>query len=122
MPRPHRSDFGSWVERYIHAWNTNDRGDIGALFADDAVYLTSPLAGPWNGREHIVESWLEIKDEPGSWKFTYDVIAVDGNLGVVQGRATYFDPQVAYGNLWLIRLTGDGRCTSFTEYWTKENR
>jgi uncharacterized protein (TIGR02246 family) len=116
------SDFASWVERYIHAWNTNEPADIGSLFTDDAVYLTGPLDAPWQGRDRIVESWLEIKDEPGAASFAYDVIAVDGALGVVEGRATYFEPPVEYGNLWLIRLAPNKQCERFTEYWVKAAR
>jgi uncharacterized protein (TIGR02246 family) len=114
-----RSEISSWVDRYVHAWNNNDPGEIAGLFTEDAVYLTGPLDAPWTGRDQIVEEWLRIKDEPGTTSFTYDVIAVDGDLGVVQGRATYVEPPLEYGNLWLVRLAPDGRCNHFTEYWMK---
>jgi uncharacterized protein (TIGR02246 family) len=115
-----RSDVSSWVDRYIRAWNTNDANEIGELFTEDAVYLTGPFDAPWEGRQWIVDQWLEERDEPGTTSFSYEVIAVDGDLGVVQGRATYVDPPVVYGNLWLIRLAADGRCSHFTEYWMKK--
>ena len=111
--------MSAWVERYIRAWNTNDPDEVAGLFTDDAVYLTGPLDIPWNGKDRIVEGWLEAKDEPGTTSFTYEVIAVDGELGVVQGRARYLEPPAEYGNLCLIRLAPDGRCSQFTEYWMK---
>jgi uncharacterized protein (TIGR02246 family) len=87
-----RSEISSWVDRYVRAWNSNDPGEIAGLFTEDAVYLTGPLDAPWTGRDQIVEEWLRIKDEPGTTSFTYDVIAVDGDLGVIQGRASYVEP------------------------------
>jgi uncharacterized protein (TIGR02246 family) len=120
MEQLNRSDVSSWVDRYIRAWNSNDASDIGELFTDDAIYLTGPFDAPWEGRRRIVDQWLEERDEPGTTSFSYEVIAVDGDLGVVQGRATYVEPPVVYGNLWLIRLAADGRCSHFTEYWMKK--
>ena len=38
-------------------------------------------------------------------------------LAIVTGVTAYSDPPQAYSNLWVIRLTGDGRCSEFTEWW-----
>ncbi|RDI31831.1 hypothetical protein [Lentzea flaviverrucosa] len=35
---PNREIVENWVERYVHAWSTSDRGDIEALFTNDAEY------------------------------------------------------------------------------------
>ena len=59
-----------WVAGYIAAWESNDPAQIGALFTDDAVYLTSPDAEPRRGRDAIVAGWLEDLDEPGTWSGT----------------------------------------------------
>jgi uncharacterized protein (TIGR02246 family) len=115
-----RSDVSSWVDRYVRVWNTNDANEIGELFTEDAVYLTGPFDTPWEGRQVIVDQWLKERDEPGTTSFSYEVVAADGDLGVVQGRATYVEPPAVYGNLWLIRLTANGRCSHFTEYWMKK--
>ena len=120
MEQLNRSDVSVWVDRYIRAWNSNDATDIGELFTDDAIYLTGPFDAPWEGRQRIVDQWLEERDEPGTTSFSYEIIGVDGDLGVVQGRATYVEPPVVYGNLWLLRLAPDGRCSHFTEYWMKK--
>jgi uncharacterized protein (TIGR02246 family) len=120
MEQLNRSDVAAWVDRYIRAWNSNDATDIGDLFTDDATYLTGPFDDPWEGRQRIVDQWLEERDEPGTTSFSHEVIAVDGDLGVVQGKATYVEPPAVYGNLWLIRLAANGRCSHFTEYWMKK--
>ena len=46
------------------------------------------------------------------------MLAVDGDLAVVQTEVFYERPQRGFRNLWLVRLGADGRCTSFEEwYW-----
>src|SRR6266496_4778605 len=104
-----------WVDAYVRAWESNDASDIGALFTDDASYYTAPFRKPWTGRKGIVEGWLKRKDEPGDWKFRFEVMAIADGLGVVRGWTAYSD--VRYSNLWIIRLADDGRCQEFTEWW-----
>jgi hypothetical protein len=112
-----RSDVAAWVDRYIEAWGTNDPGQIGALFTDDARYYTAPHREPWTGRDTIVREWLGRKDEPGDWEFRYEVLGVDGSLGFVRGWTTYHTDDPDYANLWTIRLEPDGRCSEYTEWW-----
>lgn len=109
--------FEQWLGGYIRAWGSNDPKDIGRLFTEDAEYFTSPWREPWRGRPGIVEGWLDRKDEPGTWSFESEVVAVDGDLGVVRGVTRYNDPDPDYVNLWLIRLDDAGQCREFTEYW-----
>jgi hypothetical protein len=49
-----------------------------------------------------------------------DILAVDGPTAVVRAEVRYGDPpRQEYRDLWVIRLTDDGRCTWFEEwpYW-----
>lgn len=105
-----------WVAGYVAAWESNDPEQIGALFSDDAVYLTSPDAEPRRGREQIVAGWLEDLDEPGTWTFDWKLLHEDEGFVVVQGRTEY-PAEKDYVNLWIIRLDGDGRATEFTEWY-----
>jgi uncharacterized protein (TIGR02246 family) len=113
-------DVRRWVEGYIRAWESNDPVDIGSLFTDDARYFPEPYREPWQGREAIVAGWLDIKDEPGTYSFRHEILAVAGDAGFVRGWTNYTDPPKDYHNLWVIRLTPDGRCTEFTEWWMLE--
>ena len=108
-------DIEDWVRRYIDAWESNEPQDIGELFADDARYYTAPHRQPWTGREAIVDGWLDRKDEQGEWRFSWEVLGVDEDLGFVKGVTTYQDGD--YSNLWVIRLDEEGRASEFTEYW-----
>ncbi len=107
-----------WLQGYVRAWETNDAEDIGRLFTDDARYYTAPHRGPWAGRKAIVEGWIGRKDDPGTWDFRHEILAVAGDLAFVRGWTGYpdHDPP-AYSNLWVIRLAEDGRCSEFTEWW-----
>ena len=104
-----------WINAYVRAWNSNDPDDIRALFTENATYYTAPFRPPWQGREDIVEKWLERKDEPGETTFDWRPVAVTGDVAVIQGTTTY--PDQTYSNLWVIRLDDDGRASEFTEWW-----
>jgi hypothetical protein len=110
------SEVETWVDRYMWAWSTNDPGDIGDLFTEDARYYTAPHREPWVGRQGIVAGWIGRKDDAGTWKFRYEVLGIDGDTGFVRGWTEYSD-DVDYSNLWVIRLADDGRCSEFTEWW-----
>ncbi|MFI5255454.1 MAG: nuclear transport factor 2 family protein [Candidatus Limnocylindrales bacterium] len=112
-----RAAAHAWVERYVRAWTSNEPAEIGALFTSEAVYRPTPMAQGWHGRDVIVAGWLERKDTPGNWQFEFEVLAVDGDLGVIRGRTTYVKPSITYENLWLVRFDRVGRATEFIEYW-----
>ena len=109
-----------WVAGYVRAWNSNDPDDIAALFTEDARYLTEPHAEAWEGRDRIIQGWLEAKDEPGETSFEFDVLAIDGDLALVKGETTYKTPPRKYSNLWELRLEADGRAAEFVEWWMKQ--
>ncbi|MFN2524768.1 MAG: nuclear transport factor 2 family protein [Actinomycetota bacterium] len=112
-----RERFDGWVKRYLKAWNSNERADIEDLFAAEGAYFTEPYAEPWRGREEIVAGWLKQEDEPGDTNFSYEVIAADGDLGIVRGTTDYKSSGKSYSNLWLVRLDDDDRALEFVEYW-----
>ena len=77
---------------YERAWNSNDPAEIGALFADDARYLTAPFDEPRAGREAIVAGWLEDRDEPGDFAFEWQPLLETPELTVVTGTTAYVAP------------------------------
>jgi len=116
-----RADFEQWLERYRGAWTTDDPQQIGALFTEDATYSPWPFSKPWEGREAIVGKWVERGDSKDPWRFDSELVAVEGDTGVVKGLTTYpahdDQPEDAYSNIWVIRLEPDGRARSFAEWW-----
>ncbi|GAA1778268.1 YybH family protein [Agromyces lapidis] len=106
----------NWIAGYLRAWTSNAPDDIGALFTDDAVYLTAPDAEPRRGRAAIVAGWVEDADTPGEWSFDWHVVHEASDLAVVQGRTEY-PAERDYLNLWVIRFAPDGRAGEFTEWY-----
>lgn len=105
-----------WLQGYLDAWSSNDPDQIKGLFTEDAQYFTEPYAEPWQGRDGIVEGWLDSADEPGSFTFDWTPVSITPEVSVVQGTTRYTDGPT-YSNLWVIRLTDDGLAHEFTEWW-----
>ena len=112
-----RSDLTRWVDGYLAAWASNDPERIAALFTDDAVYLPEPYAHGWQGVAAIVAGWLARKDEPGSFTFRWEPVAVEGDVAVIRGETRYLDPPAVYSNVWVIAFGPGGRCREFREWW-----
>jgi len=114
--------IAAWVERYVRAWETNDPAAIGNLFAEHALYFPTPDAEPWRDRGGIIAGWLERQDEPGTWVFRYQVLAVAVDLAFVRGWTRYNEPLSDFSNLWVIRFDADGQCVEFTEWWMEHGQ
>jgi hypothetical protein len=121
-----RQGLARWLDRYVEAWRTYDRGAIGDLFSDDAEYRYSPSEEPLRGRGAVVESWLDDPDEPGTWEARYEPFAVDGDACVATGESTYRNEDGAvdriYDNCFVMRFDEGGRCRSFTEWYRERPR
>lgn len=111
--------FDSWLQGYIRAWHTNDRKDIGGLFAEHARYYTGPFDEPWQGREAIISEWINRQDDFRNVCFRYEILAVTGNVGIMRGWTTYLRPPREYSNIWLVHFNEQGQCTEFTEWWVE---
>jgi ketosteroid isomerase-like protein len=123
------ADVQRWLDRYVEAWRTYDPAAIGELFSEDAEYRYHP----WDsgeqvvvGREAIVASWLDERDEPGSWTATYLPWLVAGDAAVAVGVSRYRGAdrgavEREYHNVFLCRFDADGRCREFTEHFMRRD-
>jgi len=114
-----RASVQAWLDTYIRAWRTYDPALIGSLYAEDAIVRFSPFDEPVEGRDAIVEGWLEDKDEPDSWKASYRPIAIDGNTAVVNGRTQYVgdEGEWEYDNIFVLEFNDDGQVVNFCEWY-----
>ncbi len=118
-----RETLQVWLDKYVEAWRTYDPAQIGDLFSEDALYLYSPFdeQNPLRGREAIVADWLKTPDAAGSWEAHYTPVAVEGNVGVAQGRTRYFTPDGTvkreFDNIFVLHFNEEGRCARFTEWF-----
>jgi ketosteroid isomerase-like protein len=119
--------LSDWIDRYEHAWRSNDAGQIADLFTEDAAYRWHPWEAPDEGaksRDGIVEEWLKDPDDPSGWTMEFEPVAVNGELGVVKGVTRYAaadgKPARIFHNVFLVRLADDGRCRDFVEYFMEQ--
>lgn len=122
-----KAQAARWLERYVEAWKTYDRGPIEELFTEDVEYRYHPYdEEPVRGRDAVVNSWFENRDEPNSYEAHYEPIAVDGNRVVATGTSTYLEPDGSvkrvYDNCFLMRFADSGRCSQFTEFYMERPR
>ena len=120
-----RAGFREWLQRYVDAWRLNDPVAIGDLFSADVRYAYDPFDEALVGRPAVVASWLENRDEPGSWQADYDVLAIDGDVFVAHGRTRYLtDDRAAvdreFANVFVTRFDDEGRCREFTEWYMRK--
>lgn len=97
--------------------------DVEALFSDDARYRYHAYDEPIVGRTAIADSWLDDLDTPGSFDASYECFAVDGDAAVAIRASTYFNASGkvdrVYDNVFGLRFDAGGRCSDFTEWYTK---
>lgn len=109
------------MEAYERAWRTPGTGSLEVLFTADATYRMSPYAQPATGLAAIGELWeRERQGAEEKFEMSHEIVAVDGDTGVVRVDVRYEAPSPAeYRDLWIVRLDADGRCRAFEEwpYW-----
>jgi hypothetical protein len=112
-----RAQLADWVKRYERAWREPGTGALDDLFAPEASYSTAPYVEPHHGLESIREMWDEERNPGEEFSIESEVIAVEGDVGVVRLTVDYRKPRERqYRDLWVIRLDGEGRCSEFEEW------
>jgi ketosteroid isomerase-like protein len=111
-----------WIEDYADAWRRGDDEVIAELFAEGAVYRSSPFRPPTVGREAIRQYWRESTSTQEDLKLTFGQPVVHGNRVVVEWWAVMTDDgkDVTLPGCLLLRFASGGRCAELREYWHLE--
>jgi hypothetical protein len=110
---PSASDITNWIEKYVHAWRTNDVADIAALFTPDAEYSETPYETLWVGQEAIVKGWQSRWVwQKGGWSFEWEIVESNRESAIIAGVGTYAELGV-FDNVWTVTFADDGRCKRF---------
>jgi ketosteroid isomerase-like protein len=115
-----RAAVGRWLAGYEAAWRSPGTGGLDRLFTEDVTYRQSPYEEPAVGLDAVRRMWDAERAGPDEgFTLATSILAVDGDTGVVRAEVHYAQPEQEYRDLWIIRLTGDGRCREFEEwpYW-----
>ena len=113
-----RARLSTWIDLYEQAWRAPGTDWLEYLFAPDATYSMEPFEPPVRGLDAIAELWeRERKGHDEVFRMTTEIVAVEGDTGVVRVEVTYGEPiERHYRDLWVVRLDGEGRCTAFEEW------
>jgi len=113
------------VQRYLDALVAGDLDAIRASFAEDATWTMHgdlPVAGPWKGRDQIVDDFLQTVAadlyEPGSQSFEFPTMIADGDTVALEWRVHARSALgVAYDNEYCgIFVVRAGRIAAVREY------
>jgi len=113
------------LQRYLDALLAGDVEAIRDSFAEDATWTVAadlPVAGPWQGRDRIVDEFLAAvmseRFEAGSHVFTFPTMIGDGDTVAlewhVSARTAAGEPyENDYCGIFVIR---NGRISAVREY------
>jgi ketosteroid isomerase-like protein len=112
-----RAEIEAWLVGYERAWRSAGTERLAELFCDDARYRMSPYEDPAVGLAEIAKLWDREREGPEErFEISHEIVAVDGDTGVVRVEVEYSGDGTEYRDLWIIRLAQDGRCREFEEW------
>ncbi|MDP9144521.1 MAG: nuclear transport factor 2 family protein [Actinomycetota bacterium] len=116
-----RAEVEAWVEDLRSAWEAANPVQIGALFADDAEYLTTPFGKGLQGRDSIVAYWSREMSTQDRVEVRMGRPVIDGERVAVEWWAviTSNGSQITDAGALMLELSGD-RCRRLAEYWMLE--
>jgi uncharacterized protein len=119
------ADAKAVVRHYLDVLLAGDLEAIRECFAEDAVWTMVgelPIAGPWRGRDRIVDDFLAAVGgrlfEPGSQEFEFPTLIGDGDTVALEWRvrartAAGEDYDNRYCGIFVVR---DGMIAEVREY------
>jgi hypothetical protein len=108
--------LSAWVGNYERAWRSPGTAALSGLFEAEASYRMSPYAEPARGLDEIGRLWeREREGHEEEFEISHEVIAVDGDTGVVR-LAVDYATGAGYRDLWVLRFGPAGRCAAFEEW------
>jgi hypothetical protein len=111
----------AWLDAYVEAWRSYERTAIEALFAPGVRYAYHPHDEPLAGPSAVADSWLENRDEPGTWEAAYAPSLIAGERAIATGETRYANGDV-FSNLFELEFDPDGRCVRFVEWYVRHPR
>lgn len=111
----------TWLRKYGAAWESRDPAAAGLLFTADAGYHEMPFDPVKQGRAAIQDYWKTVTADQRDIKVETKVIAVNGNTGVAQWKATFklqsTGATIALDGVFILEFAESGECKSLREWW-----
>ena len=119
-------ELDRWLDVYGRAWERKDIDAFVALFAEHAVYQWGPWGNTLRGHDELRAQTEEKVGEQKEIHFGHEPLAItpDGR-GVarwwVSIRVKGADAIEENEGIFLVTLDGDGKCTTFREWWNSRS-
>jgi ketosteroid isomerase-like protein len=114
-------EFDAWLRGYKSAWEQRDPQAAAALFTDDAEYYWTPFDPPHRGKDGIAAVWLGAVSQQKDIDFTYDVLAVNGAVGIAHWHtkltAVPDNAPVELDGIIVATFAPSKHCREFREWW-----
>jgi nuclear transport factor 2 (NTF2) superfamily protein len=115
------AEFDAWLRAYQRAWEGRDPAAAALLFTEDSEYYWTPLDPPQRGRAGVAAAWEGAVSQQRGIRFTFDILAINGNKGIAAWRADFTRLPAATTVRIEGVLTADfaepGQCRLFREWW-----
>jgi ketosteroid isomerase-like protein len=118
-----RAALEAWIGLYERAWRSAGTSQLAELFATDATYSMAPFEQPHRGLAAIERLWELERDGPDEgFTLETEIVAIEGDTGVVRAEVVYARPPRRYRDLWIVYFDEHGRCLAFEEwpFWPSE--
>lgn len=107
----------TWIEEYIKAWRTRDTALLEHVFSDTFAYKTTPFQHAITDPAVLRQFWQETSDPSEEFTVAYDIVAIEGDIAVVELDVRYTAPRDEYyKDIWIIQLDDNGLCFAFEEW------
>jgi ketosteroid isomerase-like protein len=115
-------DVRAWADEYGRAWEEGDVDGFVALFAEDAVYRSSPFREPFVGAAEIRAYAERATGSQGERDVRMGEPIREGDRAAVEWWTTMREDgeEVTLPGCLLLRFGPDGRCVELREYWHLE--
>jgi len=113
----------AWVDAWSRAWPAADPEPLRAVYADDAVFRSSPFREPRLGREGALDyARSAFADQDGFTGCWFGEPVVAGNRAAVEYWAVLVENgrEVTIAGVSLLRFGPDGLVRSQQDYWALE--
>ena len=115
-----RGDLERWLNQLGQAWEQDDAELAASLFDEQVVYQEDPFEPPIVGREAVRQYWLEGLGTQSAVAFSGKVLAVDGEVGVVNWKVEFVrvstGARVLLDGVSMGRFV-NGKAVEWREWW-----
>jgi len=119
--------LSDWLQRYFHAWDSNDPAEVSALFSEEAIYYYGPLKDPARNRETIVKNWVADPEGQKDVSYNFEALATNGDIGIAHWHVAYKSKsqemkRIQLDGILVLRFNASLECVEHREWYATEER